>query len=182
MKLEVKLNQKSINHAIGELKRYQASLAEKNETFVRRLLDEGIKVARANTGGYGRYISFSKEGTGGIRTVGFLIAEDRKIYVEWEVQNHEKKTAEVSPLLMAEFGSAQFAEVLFNISGVGQGTFPGQTHAYDDQWWYKEWKDDYTGKWRMGTGIKPTHPMYKADMEMIQQVERIAKEVFYSGN
>ena len=183
MKLEVKLNQKSINHAIGELKRYQTSLAEKNETFVRRLLDEGIKVARANTGDFGKFISFYKEGKGGIRTVGYLIADSRSITAEWAVKdengNEVKKTAEVNPLLMAEFGSGMAAEVKFDISGVGQGTFPGQTHAYESSWWYKDWE---TKQWHQAFGIKPKHPMYNAEMEMIQRVTEIAREVFYSGN
>ena len=183
MKLEVKLNQKSINHAIGELKRYQASLAVKNETFVRRLLDEGIRVAMENTGGFGRHISFSKEGNGGIRTVGYLIADSRPIIAEWAVKDENgdeiKKTAEVNPLLMAEFGSGNLAEVLFNIGGVGQGTFPGQTHAYESSWWYKDWE---TKQWHQAFGIKPKHPMYSAEMEMIQRVTEIAREVFYSGN
>lgn len=177
MKLDISLNSRSLNHAIGELKRYRESLAVKNETFVRRLLDVGIEMAEQNVGGYGKYIQFYKEGKGGIRTVGFLIGEGKPITVEWDFKG-EKKTAEVDLLLMSEFGSAQFAEVLFDISGVGQGTFPGQTHAFDKAWSYKEWQDDHKGKWHRTSGTKPTHPMYKADMEMMQQVVQIAKEVF----
>ena len=177
MKLNLTLDSKSISHAIGELKKYKTSLAVKNEEFVRRLIDEGISIAEQNTGGYGKYIQFYKEGRGGLRTVGFLIARDTPITVEWDYKG-EKKTAKLSPLLMAEFGSGKLAEVLFAISGVGQGTFPGQTHAFEDGWNYKEWQSDHKGKWHHSSGVAPTHPMYKADMEMIQRAEMIAREVF----
>lgn len=178
MKLNLTLDSRSISHAIGELKKYKTSLAIKNEEFVRRLIDEGISIAEQNTGGFGKYIQFYKEGRGGIRTVGFLIAKDSPITVEWDYYG-EKKTAKLSPLLMAEFGSGKLAEVLFAISGVGQGTFPGQTHADDPKGWnYKEWSEDHKGKWHHSSGYAPTHPMYKADMEMIQRAELIAREVF----
>lgn len=178
MKITVALNDKSIWKAIHELEDYRNSLAYKTETFVRELLKEGIRVAQENVGGYGKYIQFYKEGKGGIRTVGYLIAEDKKITTTWDYKG-EKRTATVSPLLMAEFGSGKLAEVLFAISGVGQGTFPGQTHAFDEGGWnYKEWQDDHKGAWHHSVGSAPTHPMYKADMEMIQKVDEIAREVF----
>lgn len=179
MNLNITLSEKSINRAIGELKRYRDSLAIKTETFVRRLIDVGITVAEQNAGGYGKHIEFSKEGKGGIRTIGYLVAKGQPITVDWDYKG-TRKTAKVDPLLMAEFGSGKLAEVLFAISGVGQGTFPGQTHAFDDKGWnYKEWQSDHKGKWHHSSGAAPTHPMYKADMEMIQQIEAIAREVFY---
>ena len=79
---------------------------------------------------------------------------------------------------MAEFGSGHLAEVLFDIAGVGQGTFPGQTHAFDDVWHWKEWRDDHTGEWHHSKGFRPTHPMYQAEMDMIKEVVNIAKEVY----
>lgn len=178
--IRMALNQRSINHAIGELKRYKDSLAERNETFVVRLLEYGIHVAERDAGEYGKFIEFYKEGKGGIRTVGTLIAKDHPFTVSWDVKG-KKKTAEVSPLLMAEFGSGRLAEVLFDIQGVGQGTFPGQTHADEPYWWYKEWQEDGKGEWKMGFPIRPKHPMYNAEMEMIQRVQEVAREVFGNG-
>lgn len=181
MKLSMRLDTKSIDKAIKELERYKDSLSIKTEMFVNRLLDEGIKIAQSNAGGYGKRISFTKEVEGGERVVGFLIGKDTsKIEVEWDFYG-TKKTAELSPILMSEFGSATLAEVLFDVSGVGQGTFPGQTHAQESSWWYKEWQDDRKGEWKQGHGVKPTHPMYHADMEMLQSAERIAREVFKDG-
>lgn len=178
MNLEISLNPKDLSHAIRTLKRYKSSLEEKNEIFVRKLLDEGIHVAYQYAGGFRNHIEFYKEGKGGIRSVSFLIAKDKPITVEWDYFG-EKKTAQVNMLLMAEFGSGRLAEVLFDISGVGQGTFPGQTHASDPKGWkYKEWDSNHKGKWHWSEGVRPTHPMYHADMEMIKTVDRIAREVF----
>lgn len=181
-RLTMSLNSKSIQAAIKELENYRDSLAAKTELFVDRLIEEGIRIAQQNSGGYGKYISFTKEvQSESNRTIGFLIAEDSsKIVVEWDYYGN-KKTAELSPILFAEFGSSTLAEVLFDISGVGQGTFPGQKHADKGTWRYKEWQDDNKGQWKQGHGVKPTHPMYKADMEMLETAERIAREVFSDG-
>lgn len=180
--LKISLNTNSIKDAIKELEKYRDSLRVKNEEFVNRLIEQGIQIAQSNAGGYGKHISFTKEVEGeGSRVIGFLIAQDAsKITVEWDYFGH-KKTAELSPILMSEFGSATLAEVLFDIAGVGQGTFPGQTHAGQTSWFYKEWQDDHKGEWKVGHGVKPTHPMYKADMDMLDSAERIAREVFSNG-
>lgn len=57
----------------------------------------------------------------------------------------------------------------------GVGTFPGQTHAYEDMWFY--W-DENSQEWKPTHGVKATMPMYSADMEIIQNVVKFAKEVF----
>ena len=59
--------------------------------------------------------------------------------------------------------------------GLGVGTFPGQTHAFEDMWWY--WDEDKQ-EWKPTHGIKATMPMYSAYMEIIQNVVKVAKEVF----
>lgn len=178
MKVEISLNQKSVNHAIGQLKAYRDSLATKNEQFVYELLNLGISVAEEHAGGYGKYITFSKKGKGGITTIGYLVGEDaQKIVAEWDYYG-ERKTAVLSPILLAEFGSATYAEALFDVGGVGQGTFPGQTHAFEDSWWYKEWDENGKGEWKRGRGVTPTHPMYHAKMKMYEQIYNVARKVF----
>lgn len=180
MKVEVFLNEKSVNHAIGQLKAYRDSLAIKNEQFVYELLNIGIEVAEDRVGKFGKYISFTKKGKGGLTIIGYLVGEDtQKIVAEWDYFG-ERKTAVLSPLLLAEFGSATNAEVLFDVEGVGQGTFPGQTHAFEEYWWYKEWDENGKGKWKRGRGITPTHPMYHAEMKMYEQIYNVARKVFRS--
>jgi hypothetical protein len=175
--IQIKLNSNSIKKAIKELTEYRESLAQKNELFVTKLLELGIEVAQEKVGKFGKYISFSKEVDGTLYCVGYLIAKDsEKIISQWETKDGIREV-EVSSLLMAEFGSGKNAKVLFDIDGVGQGTFPGQTHAFSPPW---HWKG-LDGKWYSSSGVTPTHPMYHADMEMIEDVKRIAKEVFGNG-
>ena len=184
MNIEVSLNEKSVNHAIGQLKDYRDSLATKNEQFVYELLNIGIKVAeeRAGHNGYGRYITFYKKGKGGITTIGYLVGEDtQKIVTQWQYEEKDDaiRTAAISPILFAEFGSASFARVPFDVGGVGQGTFLGQTHAYDGSWWVKKWDED-EGEyvWTKWYGVEPTQPMYHAEMKMYEQIYNVARKVF----
>ena len=183
MKIEVYLNQKSVGHAIGQLKAYRDSLAAKNEQFVYELLNIGIKVAeeRASENGYVKYKKKKKKGKGGITTIGYLVGEDtQKIIAQWEYYDKDNiKTAAISPILFAEFGSANYARVPFDIGGVGQGTFPGQTHAFDGSWWVKK-LDPSTGEyiWTRWSGVTPTQPMYHAEMKMYEQIYNVARKVF----
>lgn len=175
MKLKITLDSNSIKAAIDELKDYRNRLAAKNELFVNRLLDEGIRTAELYVGGMGKYITFSKDVNGTTKCIGLLIAKDaKKIISKWDYYG-QIVSAEVSPILMEEFGSGMYAKVLFPIDGVGRGTFPGQTHAYERMW---HWKDE-DGTWHSSSGYIPSHPMYRADMAMINQIEKIAREVFH---
>ena len=59
--------------------------------------------------------------------------------------------------------------------GFGVGSFPGQTHAFDDGWYF--W-DDKNQQWKFSRGIKATMPLYSADLEIINSVLWSVKEVF----
>ena len=76
---------------------------------------------------------------------------------------------------MIEFGSGFKANNPKDIPGVGQGTFPNQTHAFDKEGWY--WVD-LDGKLNHSYGISPEMPMYKASLEVIKEVRTVVKEVF----
>jgi hypothetical protein len=171
-----------IKKVIDYLEDYKKSITDKAEELVRRLIDVGIETGRANTGEYAGYITFNKvvepteEGC-----VGFLIATDgRKLIKQWKYKDGIK-TVEVSPLLLAEFGSGWLAHVMTtddyrsNELGVGQGTFPGQTHAFDDHGWFWETPD---GEKHHSYGEAPTYPVYSAMLAMIYEVNSIAREVF----
>ena len=182
MKLQATLSQKSINNLIGEVKRYKESLYPKTEMFLRRLIDEGIRVAEQYKGFYGNYIVFEKDLEGGDKKcVGFLIGKNAKEVISYWNNRGKIKSAKISPILFAEFGSGWLAEVLFDdvpLGQVGQGTFPEQTHAFDAGGWSYM---GLNGKWYHSTGFKPSHPMYKAELAMYEQITDIAKEVFGSG-
>lgn len=178
-KINISITKKgSIDNAIKLLKQYKSEIRDKTQVFVDKLLDIGIEMAYLTAGDYGKAIVFKKElnpveyGFEGL----FIAMDEQKIVREWVLSNGEVKSAEVSPLLMSEFGSGWLAEVLYSeLEGkVGQGTFPGQKHAFDPRGWY--WKDK-DGK-HYSKGESPTHPLHNAEMAMIEAIHSVAREVF----
>ena len=159
-----------------QLQDYQKSLVSKCEEFIRRLAEVGIETAKHNTGNFGHYITFSvktepnKDGCKGL----MIATETGKIVSSWKTKDGIK-TADVSPLLMVEFGSGWRAENPMNVPGVGQGTFPEQTHAFDREGWY--WID-LDGKLQHSYGITPKMPMYNAYLQMESKIIETAKDVF----
>ena len=180
-----KLSQQSIQKAIKEIERYKKDLRRKCTVLVDRLADEGITTAQGYATGIGKYITFTKQVNTSVYGVkGSVTATSPEIKVRW-VTNDGIQEVDVSPLLMAEFGSgakASDAQGLPNADkaqelGMGRGTFPDQTHAFDDGGW--SWLG-LDGEWHHSEGTEPTMPMYEASQQMIQEVVRIAREVFNS--
>lgn len=174
--IKVDLSKEGLARLQRELQAYKTQVNDKLQVFVTKLANYGVKVAESNVGNFGKYILFqvraepSKDGCKAI-----LLATDKsKIISKWKTADGIK-TAEVSPLLMAEFGSGQLAQNPNDIEGVGQGTFPGQTHAFDSEGWY--WVD-MNDELHHSYGINPTMPMFKAAQEMENLVMTVAKEVF----
>lgn len=176
MRLSSDLSVKGLKQLQKDLEKYKETLAEKIERYTTELARYGVKVAEANTGNFGKYIAFE------VRTIpnkdgckSIILAYDRaKITSVWKTKEG-LKSAEISPLLMAEFGSGQYAQNPNNIVGVGQGTFPGQTHAFDKEGWYWVGLDD---KLYHSYGIDPTMPMYEASQSLIEIAVKVAREVF----
>lgn len=170
------LSQSSIQDAIKELRSYQNSLEYKCSLLAQKLADRGINVARNNTGNFGHHITFEKkvvpEKNG---CTAIIVAKDiSKIKSQWKTTDGIK-SAEVSPLLMVEFGSGFKAKNPKNVQGVGQGTFPNQTHAFDEDGWY--WVD-LDGNLNHSYGIEPKMPMYNAFIEVQSDINDVVKEVF----
>lgn len=144
--------------------------------YITALAQEGISVGKQNVGGFGKYITFSiqtevsKDGCKAL----MLASEKGKIISTWKSYG-EIKSAEVSPLLMAEFGSGWGAENPMQIPDVGQGTFPGQTHAFDKEGWY--WLDE-NDNLNYSRGITAKMPMYKASIRIQEIAKKKAKEIF----
>lgn len=174
-RIRVKLSQDGIESAIAQLQAYKQTLSEKCQLAVERLADLGIKTAKINCGEYGDVITFSKDVygvDGGAK--GRLIAVGEPVF---RIRN--KQLITMDPLLMAEFGSGWEAKVLDPIEGYGQGTFPGQTHAFDPHGWY--YTDVETGEQHHSYGESPTFPMHSAMIAMLFEVERVFKGVFRSA-
>lgn len=183
MRLYVSVFKKNtIDKTVKALEDYKKDLIRKTKDFMSRLMDVGIQSGIANSGDYKGMIVFQKDirmNEGNVE--GLLIATDgQKIIREWKYGNGIRQ-AEVSPLLMAEFGSGWLAHVMStgdyrsNALGVGQGTFPGQTHAFDKDGWWWETPD---GEKHHSIGEAPTYPVYSAVSAMMYEVDQIAREVY----
>lgn len=172
------LSVREVQNAIKELRQYQSDLNRKCEELCRRLTQDGILIAKAHIGssGFGKYIHIGSEITpqqAGCKSI--LYMEDAsKIKSEWRTKEGTK-SATISPMLMLEFGSGLKAQNPSGVSGVGTGTFPGQTHAENPEGWYYM---DLEGNWHHSTGVSAKMPMYFAGKELREKVVAIAKEVF----
>ena len=171
----------NIRSVIKDLRNYQKDLEEKRVIFIRRLMELGIRMANAQLGEFAGMVVFEKtiDENGGI-----IVASDKEKLVKvWYTDKKltKERSYEVSPLLLAEFGSGWLAEVASGVNmaspigGVGQGTMPGQKHAFDENgwWWYDE-----DGEKHHSYGSAPTHPLYFAVIEMQTQIELVAREVY----
>ena len=166
---------KGIEALKSQLLQYKDSLPIKCEKLVSRLLQSGVAVSQAkiSESPLGKYVTVTTNiSADEMGCKGILLAKG--------AVKEQDGYAPFSILLAIEFG----AGVHFNptpnplISSefpYGVGTFPGQTHAYQDMWFY--W-DENTQEWKPTHGVKATMPMYSADMEIIQNVVKFAKEVF----
>ena len=159
----------SIDNAIRELRNYQNSLERKCEMLVDKLSEIGLVCVKA---------VLSKHRSGSGATIG-------SVRIEFSTQDGIKSAniiVESKAILFLEFGSG----ITYNQSeshpkasemGYGVGTYPNQTHAFDENgWWYQ----DDNGEWKHSYGIKADMPMYKGAMEMYDKLLGVAKEVFAS--
>lgn len=179
--LKLKLSAASFQRAAEAVRDYGDSLDAKCRKLRERLAEIGIDTAKSNCGEYAGMIVFEVRNED--PDISYLVATDgKKIVRSWypskksALKGVRQRSYEVSPLLLAEFGSGWLAKVLVNIAGVGQGTMPNSYgHAFDAGGWY--WYDE-SGTKRHSEGEAPTFPMYSASMAMLFEVDRIAKEIF----
>lgn len=169
------LSVKGIEALKKQLLQYKDDLSNKCEKLVSRLLQSGIEVA--NT-------SISESPLGKYVTVTTNISADKMgcngiLLAKGEVREQEGY-APFSILLAIEFGAGiHFNPTSNPLIGTdfpyGVGTFPGQTHAYQDMWWY--W-DESDNEWRPTHGVKATMPMYKAGEKIESEILKTVKDVF----
>lgn len=159
---------------------YNYEMLSKVQIFCYALLNEGVSVANQNLGNFGKYIQLTQRvdrNQYGCDAV--MVATNTGIIHSTWVTKEGEKSADVSPLLMCEFGSGMYAENPKGVAGVGQGTFPNQTHAGDaNGWWWAT--DDGSGKltWHHSNGVRPSAPMYKAFEHMLLVATSTAQRVF----
>ena len=169
------LSVKGIEALKSQLLQYKDSLPIKCENLVSRLLQSGVAVsqARISESPLGKYVTVTTNiSADNMGCKGILLAKG-------EVKEQEGY-APFSILLAIEFGSGihynPTPNPLSAEMGYGVGTFPGQVHAFDQNGWYF-WSEEKQ-QWIHSYGVKATMPIYSADMEIIQNVVKIEKEVF----
>lgn len=189
MNYTVHLDSRELNQLAHDLMRYADDFETKVQIFLNKLADLGIEVASVNGGDFSRYITYSKKLEDG--TTITVSASSKLLKTEWYSGWNAKQTRSevISPILMAEFGSGFHA--ISDDSGLGgQGTLNKYGHAFDADGWY--WYADVPPRGsdaeavaqRKGRvkyhsdGVTPTQPLHKAVMACIEQVTRIAQEVF----
>ena len=163
----------NLDDLIDYLEDYKNGLDDKARLISDRLADVGITIARQNVGGeFESYLIFGKEFDGD--NCIFYATDSGDIHITWD----GSEGYDVSPLLLCEFGSGQFADNPFSVPlPVGQGTMPNQTHAFDPNgWWWK-----VNGETHHSIGVPPDAPMYNASLEIMDKVVEVAREVFHVG-
>ena len=159
-----------------QLLQYKDELPTKCEKLVSRLLQSGVDVSQSK---------ISESPLGKYVTVTTNISSDKMgckgILLAKGAVKEQEGYAPFSILLSIEFGAGVHYNPTPNplISSefpYGVGTYPGQVHAFQSEGWM--YWDEKVQEWRHTYGVKATMPVYNADMEIIQNVVKIAKEVF----
>lgn len=169
------LSVKGIEALKRQLLQYKDSLPIKCEKLVSRLLQSGVEVSQSK---------ISESPLGKYVTVTTNISADKMgckgILLAKGAVKEQEGYAPFSILLAIEFGAGiHFNPTPNPLIGsefpYGVGTFPGQTHAYEDMWWYWDEKEQ---KWMPTHGVKATMPMYKAGEDIRSKIIKTAKEIF----
>lgn len=168
-KISISLSQKSIQNAINEVRKYQRELIDKNEVFVRRLAELGIpiidqNIADAEGDSDKNHNTYIKINSFGSYSEAKLVVDGKDLlFIEFGSGIHYNGSAGTSPHPKGE-------EFGYTIGSYGKG------QGSKDFWFY--YAD--TGEAVMSHGTESTMPVYKASVEIVQNIRRIAKEVFGS--
>jgi hypothetical protein len=168
------LSPSSIDKLKKELTKYRNSLQGKCRILVERLSAQGLTIAEAkvNESPLGSYITLrveTNEIPSGAESsiIGVGVTKQAEGYEDFNI------------LLAVEFGAGIHHNATANPYsgqlGFGVGTFPGQTHAFEDSWWYWDANDE---KWKRTHGVKATMPMYNAFIGIKKIIATTAREVF----
>lgn len=154
----------SIQAAVREIEDYKKWVVEKANELVKRLSEYGLR--RVQVGYAAALYDIGKT------------QRDVVLSVEQRGEAQYAICAYGFDVLLLEFGSGikyGGGHPLDSELGMGPGTFPGQTHVPDPGYWWYKGED---GKSHYSVGNAPSMVMYLTGMELRQEIERIAKEVF----
>ena len=154
------LSQENVANAIGEVRKYQAWILEKESELRSRLASLGATVAS---------IQFSRAIYHGTNDVSVRVDDTGSVAVIY---------AEGESVAFIEFGAGityGYGHPLAGELGVGPGTYPEGKGHWDkpNGWWYAHGQHTY--------GNPPAMAMVAARDAMVADITRIAKEVFGSA-
>ena len=168
-KLKANLSASSLTQLAKDFKSYIGSFDYKCDLMIEKLISAGIPVVESTMQGFKGDSS---------RAYNYYYEIHRK-----ENSAYGKLVVENEDILFIEFG----AGIYWNMGGdshpkekefgYGVGTYPGQTHAFDDEgWWY------WDGTKRIHSfGTQAAMPIHNTYLEMANRVIDIAREVFGNG-
>lgn len=186
-KFKATLNKNSLNKLVRQLEEYRDGLDGKMATFIEKLLDVGIKVARFQsidvpgqfgTHQMGRYVTFEKEIEVGNNTCrGLMLGIGETLFSTWYAR--EERHGSINAIMALEFGTAALALSVREAFGAvgGQGTNSKYGHENDMEWFLYKENGGHVERIK-ATAIRPTRPMYNAALEMSRQIVETAREVF----
>lgn len=167
MKISMSLSLKSIHEAIEQLEQYKEKFYNKNDEFVRRLAELGIPVIDQN-------IAMAQGDS----------SKEHDTYIKidsFEGYSQATLTLQGKDIAFIEFGAGVYyngeagsspnpkgKEFGYTIGSYGKG------HGKQETWGY--YAD--TGELILSHGTEATMPLYSASIEILQNIRRIAKEVF----
>lgn len=167
--IQLSLSTESIEKAIKEIREYRETLRFKNNIFVQRLAELGLKIVEAN-----KYTEGDSDSDG-------LVSE--RVVVE-ESENRVKATLILhgKDVAFIEFGAGVHYNGAVGSSPNPFGTKLGMTiGSYgkglgkNDKWVYM---DEESGLYIVTHGTKAAQPMAKADEKIRNDFINIAREVF----
>lgn len=166
-KISISMSSKSIQNAIKEIEAYKRQFIDRNELFVRRLAELGIPVidqniAAAQGDSEKNHNTYIKVNSFGSYSEAKLVVEGSDLlYIEFGAGIRYNGSAGTSPHPKGE-------EFGYTIGSYGKG------QGSKDFWFY--YAD--TGESVMSHGTEATMPVFRASQEIIQNIRRIAREVF----
>ena len=154
------LSQENVANAIGEVRKYQAWILEKEAELRSRLASLGATVAS---------IQFSRAIYNGTNDVSVRVDDTGSVAVIY---------AEGESVAFIEFGAGityGYGHPLAGELGVGPGTYPEGKGHWDNPggWWYAHGQHSY--------GNPPAMAMVAARDAMVADITTIAREVFGSA-
>lgn len=154
----------SIQRAAQEIRNYSKWVQNKTEELAKRLSEYGLR--RVQVGYAAALYDVDKT------------QRDVTLTVEERGNGQYAIVAYGFDVLLLEFGSGVkygSGHPLDGEFGMGQGTFPGQTHVPNPGYWWYKGED---GKSYFSVGNAPSMVMYLTGMELRNELIRIAREVF----